>query len=81
MTGLRTNLIMKLNKENFTALHLGQGNPGYKHRLGQEWLESSPEEDLGVLVSEKPDMTQQSAVAAQKDNQILGCTQSSLASR
>jgi len=36
---------------------MGQGNPKHKHRLGGEWVESTPEEKDLVLVREKLGMT------------------------
>jgi len=43
--------LMKFNKAKCKALHMGQGNPKLKYRLGREWIESSPEEnDLGLLL-------------------------------
>jgi len=35
---------MKLNKNKCQILHLGWSNIGHKHKLGEEWLESSPAE-------------------------------------
>lgn len=60
--------LMKFNKTKCNILHLGQGKPKHKHRLGEgEWIKNSPQEkDFGVLVDEILNMTLSCAQVVQK---------------
>ncbi|PKU46967.1 hypothetical protein llap_2745 [Limosa lapponica baueri] len=72
---------MMFSKAKCRILHLGQGNPLYRYRLGDDRIESSPEKDLRLLLDDKLDMSQQCVLAIQRIKHILGCIKRSVASK
>ncbi|KAK4823835.1 hypothetical protein QYF61_007084 [Mycteria americana] len=73
---------MKFNKDKSEVLHLRKHNPGVQHKLGSTWLGSSSlERDLGVLVDNKLNMSEQCAAMAKKAKRMLGCINKGISSR
>ena len=73
---------MRFNKAWCNFLHLSHNNTCYQYKLDNVRIEHSPDrKNLEVLVGGKLDMSQQSALTAQKANQILGCIKRSVSSR
>ncbi|GAB0179404.1 mitochondrial enolase superfamily member 1 [Grus japonensis] len=75
--------LMKFSKDKCKVLHLGKHNPGVQHSLGSTWLgRNSVEMDVGVLVDNKLNMSeQQCGTAAKPANRMLGCFNKGITSR
>ena len=74
--------LTRFNKAKCKVLHLGQGNPRYVYKPGEELLESSPaEKDLGVVFNKNLNMSRQCALVAWKASGILGSIRRGAASR
>ena len=57
--------LMRFSKANCKLFRLGQGNARYIHKLGEELVEISPEEEIFVvLVDKKLDTSQQRVLAS-----------------
>jgi len=73
---------MRFNKDKCQVLPLGHNNPMQHYRPGEEWMESClAEKDLGELVDNWLNMSQQCAQVAKKANSVLAYIKISVASR
>lgn len=73
---------MSFNREKCKVVHLGRKNVGHTYRMGDSWLGSSTsEKDLGVVIDNKLNMSQQCETAARRANAVLGCIRKSIISK
>lgn len=79
-TGLRSANVMKVSKAKCKVLQLVHGTPRHKYSLGEAVIGSSPaKKELGELVYEKLNMSQQCELTAWGSNPV--CIKRSAASR
>lgn len=73
--------LMKINKTKCKVLDVSGDHLQYQHRIRIAWIERSPEEmDLGILVDEKLNVTQQCVLATENTSCTLGCMKRVMAS-
>ncbi|PKU47411.1 pol- hypothetical protein [Limosa lapponica baueri] len=74
--------LMKFNEDNCKVTYPGIHNPRVLHMLGSTHPGSrSVERDLGVLMDNKLNMSEQCAAAAKKANRMLSCIKKGITSR
>jgi len=74
--------LMRFNKSKCKVLHMSCSNLHYQYKLGNVRIEHNPaEKNLGVLVDDKLNVSQQCVLVAQKANHILGCIIRRMASK
>lgn len=74
--------LMMFNKDKCMVLHLGKSNPGGQNRLESTWLGSScVERELGALVDNRLNMSEQFTAVAKKANRMMGCISKGITSR
>ena len=75
---------MRFNKSKGKVLHVGYGNSHYQYKLEDVRIEHRAQLSQKILAGTggwQLDMSQHCALTAQRANNILGCIQSSVASR